>query len=136
MVAAEKRGNNEQKKKAGTTDLVYRGTGGSLGAIRHFQKTTKLLIRKLLFQRLVREVAGEIIKARGLTAHFGEGVKFQSSAIGVLQEAAENYLVGLFEDTNLCAIHARWVTVMPKDVLLAQRIRGEKDKPNSMADKK
>jgi histone H3 len=52
--------------------------------------------------------------------------RFQSSAILALQEASESYLVGLFEDTNLCAIHAKRVTIMPKDMQLARRIRGEK----------
>ncbi|KAK8524735.1 hypothetical protein V6N12_029593 [Hibiscus sabdariffa] len=52
--------------------------------------------------------------------------KFQSSAVAALQEAAEAYLVGLFEDTNLCAIHAKRVTIMPKDIQLARRIRGER----------
>uniref|UniRef100_A0AAV2LFI6 Core Histone H2A/H2B/H3 domain-containing protein n=1 Tax=Knipowitschia caucasica TaxID=637954 RepID=A0AAV2LFI6_KNICA len=49
-----------------------------------------------------------------------------SAAIGALQEASEAYLVGLFEDTNLCAIHAKRVTIMPKDIQLARRIRGER----------
>ena len=135
LVAAKKKSNNEERKKVSTTELVYRGKGGSLGAIRHYQKGTKLLIRKLPFARLVREVAQKIVVARGMTAHFNEGVKFQSNAIMALQEASESYLVGLFEDTNLCAIHARRVTVMPKDILLARRIRGEQEKPNSMADR-
>ena len=52
--------------------------------------------------------------------------RFQSTAIGALQEAAEAYLVSLFEDTNLCAIHAKRVTIMPKDIQLARRIRGER----------
>ena len=115
--------------------MVYRGKGGSFGAIRHYQKGTKLLIRKLPFTRLVREVAHKVVAARGMTAHFNEGVKFQSNAIMARQEASESYLVGLFEDTNLCAIHARRVTVMPKDILLARRIRGEQEKLNSMADR-
>ena len=51
---------------------------------------------------------------------------FQSAAVGALQEASEAYLVGLFEDTNLCAIHAKRVTIMPKDIQLARRIRGER----------
>ena len=71
-------------------------------------------------------------------AHFDKGgghIRYQSDAIGALQEAAEAYLVGLFEDTNLCAIHARRVTIMPKDVLLARRIRGELEKLSSMAGK-
>jgi histone H3 len=88
----------------------------ALREIRKFQKTTDLLIRKLPFQRLVREIAQD----------FKNDLRFQSSAILALQEAAEFYLVGLFEDTNLCAIHAKRVTIMPKDMQLARRIRGEK----------
>ncbi|KAL3682463.1 hypothetical protein R1sor_000485 [Riccia sorocarpa] len=72
--------------------------------------------RKLPFQRLVREIAQD----------FKTDLRFQSSAVLALQEAAEAYLVGLFEDTNLCAIHAKRVTIMPKDVQLARRIRGER----------
>ena len=53
-------------------------------------------------------------------------MRFQSSAVLALQEAAESYMVGLFEDTNLCAIHAKRVTIMPKDVQLARRIRGDR----------
>lgn len=52
-------------------------------------------------------------------------LRFQSAAIMALQEAAEAYLVGLFEDSNLCAIHAKRITIMPKDLQLARRIRGE-----------
>lgn len=88
----------------------------ALREIRKYQKSSELLIKKLPFQRLVREVAGE----------FCSDVRFQSAAIGALQEAAESYLVGLFEDTNLCAIHAKRVTIMPKDIQLARRIRGER----------
>ena len=55
--------------------------------------------------------------------------RFQSLAIKALQEAAEAYLVGLFEDTNLCAPHAKRVTIMPKDIQLARRIRGERELP-------
>ena len=84
--------------------------------IRKYQKSTELLIRKLPFQRLVREIAQD----------FKTDLRFQSSAVMALQEASEAYLVGLFEDTNLCAIHAKRVTIMPKDVHLARRIRGER----------
>ncbi|MQL81656.1 hypothetical protein Taro_014122, partial [Colocasia esculenta] len=89
-----------------------------LGAreIRKYQKSTELLIRKLPFQRLVREIAQD----------FKTDLRFQSHAVLALQEAAEAYLVGLFEDTNLCAIHAKRVTIMPKDIQLARRIRGER----------
>ncbi len=93
----------------------YRPGTVALREIRHYQKSTELLIRKLPFQRLVRELAQEC-KA---------DLRFQGSAILALQEAAEAYLVGIFEDTNLCAIHAKRVTIMPKDIQLARRIRGE-----------
>ncbi|GMN26467.1 hypothetical protein TIFTF001_001308 [Ficus carica] len=88
----------------------------ALREIRKYQKSTELLIRKLPFQRLVREIAQD----------FKTDLRFQSSAVAALQEAAEAYLVGLFEDTNLCAIHAKRVTIMPKDIQLARRIRGVK----------
>ena len=88
----------------------------SLREIRRYQKSTELLIRKLPFQRLVREIASET----------KNDLRFQSSAVLALQEAAEAYMVGLFEDTNLCAIHAKRVTIMPKDMQLARRIRGER----------
>jgi histone H3 len=88
----------------------------ALREIRKYQKSTDLLIRKLPFQRLVREIAHDV-KAE---------LRFQSSAVLALQEASEAYLVGLFEDTNLCAIHARRVTIMTKDIQLARRIRGER----------
>jgi histone H3 len=120
----------------------YRPGTVALREIRKYQKSTELLIRKLPFQRLVREIAQE--RATDL--------RFQSIAILALQEAAEAYLVGLFEDTNLCAIHARRVTIsaslcaaaarlqaaaarshavavrraVPKDIQLARRIRGER----------
>ena len=77
---------------------------------------TDLLIRRLPFMRLVREIATE----------FKQDIRFQSQAVLALQEAAESYLVGLFEDTNLCAIHAKRVTIMTKDLHLARRIRGER----------
>ena len=93
----------------------YRPGTVALREIRKFQKSTDLLIRKLPFQRVVREIAGE----------FKSDLRFQSQAVLALQEAAEAYLVGLFEDTNLCAIHAKRVTIMPKDMQLARRIRGE-----------
>ena len=94
----------------------YRPGTVALREIRRYQKSTELLLRKLPFQRLVREVAQD----------FKSDLRFQSSAVLALQEACESYLVGLFEDTNLCAIHAKRVTIMPKDIQLARRIRGEK----------
>ena len=88
----------------------------ALREIRKFQKSTDLLIRKLPFQRVVREIAQQ----------FKSDLRFQSQAVLALQEASESYLVSLFEDTNLCAIHAKRVTIMPKDMKLAKRIRGER----------
>ena len=82
----------------------YRPGTVALREIRRYQKSTELLIRKLPFQRLVREIAQE----------FKTDLRFQGSAVLALQEAAEAYLVGLFEDTNLCAIHAKRVTIMSK----------------------
>ena len=84
--------------------------------IRKYQKSTELLIRKMPFQRLVREISQQ----------FKTDLRFQSTAILAMQEASEAYLIGLFEDTNLCAIHAKRVTIMPKDMQLARRIRGER----------
>merc|ERR1711921_33386 len=94
----------------------YRPGTVALREIRRYQKSTELLIRKLPFQRLVREIAQD----------FKTDLRFQSSAVMALQESSEAYLVGLFEDTNLCAIHAKRVTIMPKDIQLARRIRGER----------
>uniref|UniRef100_UPI00358E5A83 histone H3-like n=1 Tax=Myxine glutinosa TaxID=7769 RepID=UPI00358E5A83 len=94
----------------------YRPGTVALREIRRYQKSTELLIRKLPFQRLVREIAQD----------FKSDLRFQSSAVMALQEASEAYLIGLFEDTNLCAIHAKRVTIMPKDIQLARRIRGER----------
>ena len=93
----------------------YRAGTVALKDIRHYQGSTALLIRKLPFQRLVREIAQD----------FKTDLRFQSAAVLCLQEAAEAYLVRLFDDANLCAIHARRVTIMPKDLFLARRIRGE-----------
>ena len=94
----------------------YRAGTVALQDICHFQKSSALLIQKLPFQRLVREIAQD----------FNTDPQFQSAVILCLQEAAEAYLVRLFDDANLCAIHARQVTIMPKDILLARRIRGER----------
>ena len=94
----------------------YRPGTVALREIRKYQKSTQLLIRKLPFQRLCREITQDMMC----------DLRFQSSALVALQEACEAYLVGLFEDTNLCAIHAKRVTIMPKDIQLARRIRGER----------
>ena len=96
----------------------YRPGTVALREIRRYQKSTELLIRVSPFVRLIRELIEEQFPARGF--------KLGKYAKEALQEAAEAYLVGLFEDTNLCAIHAKRVTIMPKDIQLARRIRGER----------
>ena len=114
-----------QKAPKGGVKKRYRYRPGTvaLKQIRQYQKSTELLIRKLPFQRLVLEIAND---SEIITSPLCGKVRFQSATIMALQEAAEAYLVGLFEDTNLCAIHAKRVTIMPKDIQLARRIRGER----------
>jgi histone H3 len=89
----------------------------ALREIRRYQKSTELLIRKLPFQRLVREIAQDE----------GLNLRFTSGALLALHEASEGYLVGLMEDTNLCAMHAGRITIMRKDMQLARRLRGERN---------
>ena len=101
----------------------------ALREIRRFQKTTELLIRKAPFQRVVREIAQKMFPNKDL--------RFQSLAVLALHEASEAYMVGMFEDTNLCALHAKRVTIMPRDMLLARRLRGETwTKPDDVGGKK
>merc|ERR1711937_408512 len=105
--AGEIAGQKKQKRfKPGTK---------ALREIKKFQKTTDLLLRKLPFQRLVREIARE----------HNQDLQFQGQALMALQEASEMYLVGMFEDTNLAALHAKRVTIMPRDLSLARRLRGD-----------
>ena len=120
--AAKKSG---MKAPKGGVKKRYRYQPGTvaLKQIRQYQKSTELLIRKLPFQRLVREISAD---SEVITSPLCGKVRFQSAAVMALQEAAEAYLVGLFEDTNLCAIHAKQVTIMPKDIQLARRIRSER----------
>jgi len=87
----------------------------ALREIRRYQKSTELLIRRLPFQRLVREIAQDMKKE----------FRFQAAALCAIQHAAEAYLVGVLSDANLCAIHAHRVTLMPRDLQLALRIRGD-----------
>ncbi|KAM5305126.1 histone H3.3A-like [Glossophaga mutica] len=93
----------------------YRPGTAALREIRRYQKLTELLICKLPFQRLVQEIAQD----------FKTDVHFQSAATGALQEASEAYLAGLFEDTNLCGIHAKCATITPKDIQVARCTHGE-----------
>ncbi len=94
----------------------YRPGTVALREIKKYQKSSDLLLRKLPFARLTREIAQD----------FKNDLHFAAKAFLALQEGCEAYLVGLFEDTNLCAIHAKRVTIMSKDIQLARRIRGER----------
>jgi histone H3 len=117
---AKKTAGHEPKRRAENSGVKksnrYRPGTVALREIRKYQKSTDLLIRKLPFQRLVKEIAHAMMP----------DCRFQASSLLALQEACEAYLVGLFEDTNQCAIHARRVTIMVRDIQLARRIRGEK----------
>ncbi|KAF5344124.1 hypothetical protein D9758_008846 [Tetrapyrgos nigripes] len=101
----------------------YRPGTVALREIRKYQKSTDLLIRKLPFSRLVREIAMDMTTDMNGNMDDG-GLRWQSSAIQALQEATEAFLVHLFEDANLCALHAKRVTIMQRDIQLARRIRG------------
>lgn len=89
----------------------------TLRDIRKYQQAPNLSIKSAPFKRLVLEITQALSK---------ENIQIQSAAMAVLQEVSEAFLVGLFEDTNLCAIHARRVTITPKDMQLALRIRRKK----------
>ena len=101
----------------------YRPGTVALREICRYQKGTDLLIRKLPFQRLAREVLQDLNKPGSYPRFSAE--RFQATSLLAIQESVEAFSVGMFEDINLCAIHARRVTNMPKDMQLALRIRGE-----------
>ena len=88
----------------------------ALREIKRYQKSTDLLLLKLPFQRVVREIALSVSRIDG-------PLRWESQAIVALQEASEAFLVGLFHDANLCAIHAKRVTIQQKDIQLARRLR-------------
>ena len=97
----------------------------ALREIRRYQKSTECLIKRSPFQKLIREISQEYRVCPQGPGTPSIQVRFQSTAMAALQEAAENFIVGLFEDVNLLAVHAKRVTVMPQDVRLALRIRGD-----------
>ena len=102
----------------------YRPGLVTLREIKRYQKSTECLIKRSPFQKLIREISQEYCICPQGPGTPSMQVRFQSTAIAGLQEAAENFIVGLFEDINLLAIHAKRVTVMPRDIRLALRIRG------------
>ena len=97
----------------------------ALREIRRYQKSTECLIKRSPFQKLIREISQEYRVCPDGPGTPSIQVRFQSTAIAALQEAAENFIVGLFEDVNLLAVHAKRVTVMLRDIRLALRIRGD-----------
>lgn len=107
----------EHKRRRDAQERTRRFRPGTvaLREIRKLQKSTDLLIRRLPLQRLVREVAQE----------FKTDLRFQGSGISALQEAAEMHIVGLYQDVQRVAIHAKRVTIMDRDVHLARKLRGE-----------
>ena len=117
--------------------MLHKTTGGikkphryhpgllTLQEIRRYQQSTKSLIRKTPFNKLIKEISQEYRICPEGPGTPSIQVQFQLTALAALQEAAENYLVGLFEDMNLLAVHAKRVTVMPHDIRLALRIRGD-----------
>jgi len=118
-VAKKARPSDRIKNDSPTGDKTARFRPGSvaLREIRRYQKSTELLLRKLPFQRLVREIVHKIK---------GDGYRVQASALEAFQESTEAYIIDLFEDTQLCAIHAKRVTIMVRDMQLARRLRGER----------
>jgi histone H3 len=107
---------NESERERKSSQRRFRPGTVALREIRRYQKTSNLLIRRLPFQRLVKEIAQD---CRG-------GLRFQSSSVLALQEAAESYIVGLFEDSQICALHAKRITIFPRDIQLSRRLRGER----------
>ncbi|KAJ2775822.1 centromeric DNA-binding histone H3-like protein cse4 [Coemansia javaensis] len=117
----------QQQQQGRATAAHKRRTPNGIKALREirmYQKSTDLLISKLPFARVVREIAQDYV---GDYTHSGTptSLRWQSSAILALQEASEAFLVHLFEDANLCALHAKRVTIMQRDIQLARRIRGQ-----------
>ena len=120
--------------------MLHKTTGGikkahryhpgllALQEIRRYQQSTESLIRKTPFNKLIKEISQENRICPEGPGTPSVQVHFQLTALAALQEAAENYLVGLFEEVNLLAIHAKRVTVMPHDIWLALRIRGDQSR--------
>ena len=103
-----------QPTETPTKKLRYKAGTVALKEIRRYQNSTDLLIRKLPFQRFVRNIAQQ----------YKADARFQAPALACLHEAVESFLSGVFEDANLCAVHSRRVTVLPRDLQLVSKLRG------------
>lgn len=111
------------KARDGSSRAPHRFRPGTraIMEIRKFQRSTEFLIRRLPFARLVKSI----------TTTFHHSLRWRVDAIEALQHSAEDFLVNLLTDANLCAIHAKRVTIMPRDLYLARRIRGIRSDPQS-----
>ena len=97
----------------------------ALREICRYQQSTECLIKRTPFYKLIKEISQEYRVCPEGPETPSVQMRFQSTALAALREAAKNFLVGLFEDVNLLAVHAKRVTVMPHDIILALRIRGD-----------
>ena len=109
------KGSQSQKEEGDKKKIRYKPGTVALREIKKYQKSVEMLLPKAPFQRLIRECFGDI----------DPDLKISAQALLALQEASEAYLVGVFEDANLCSIHAKRVTVTKADMDLARRIRGD-----------
>jgi histone H3/H4 len=107
---------HEKKRKKRKPGVV------ALRQIKYYQNSTDLLIRISPFQRLVKEIADQLVAGNG------EKYRWKLTALEALQAATESYLVALMEDTNKAAIHAKRVTIRPEDLHLVRSVRGAVNK--------
>ena len=115
-VAKSEKKAGKKAKAPGARKFRWRPGTVALRQIRKYQKSTALLMRKAPFQRLVRELA----------TNQKAGLRWSANAVAALQESTESYVTGLLSDSNLCALHAKRVTLMARDLQLARRLRGER----------
>ena len=117
--------NSETEAKKARKKHRFKPGTVALKEIRKYQKSTDLLLKKLPFQRLVREIAQKYSLYDGTD---GTALRFQSDALMALQEAAEAYLIELMADTNLCAISTNRKGIQRKDMKFAQHLRRDNEK--------
>ena len=123
--AAAAKKSRKQKSPTGGVKKPHKWKAGTvaLREIKKFQRSTDTIIPKAAFGRLVKEITQDMTNSTEY--------RYQSTALAALQEAAEAYLVDLFEDTNLGCLHAKRQTIHPSDMLLARRIRREAKRPRN-----
>eukprot|EP00931_Biecheleriopsis_adriatica_P039446 TRINITY_DN2255_c0_g2_i1.p1 TRINITY_DN2255_c0_g2~~TRINITY_DN2255_c0_g2_i1.p1 ORF type:complete len:161 (+),score=22.62 TRINITY_DN2255_c0_g2_i1:67-483(+) len=117
----------EYSCQRGRVDTVRYARGErAMVEIRKYQASTALLIPKLPFQRLVKSILIELCEHRDKVDGQELDLRMESQALCALQEGTEQFLIGLLEDSNCCAVHGKRVTLMEKDIRLAQRLRGDR----------